>query len=881
MRIRALRLRDTGCFAGPVAVEGIADGVNVLAGPNELGKSTILRALKLLLTTPAGSTARQVQRLRRNGAGAPVIEADVEFGTRLLRIAKTYRERGRQAAITDLGDGRMIAEGADVDGVLTGLIEAEIGERGWLDRLWVEQGAALGEFVLGPDERGMLAAVIERGVEAAAGGARTRAIQARVAAWLAQHETTRGPAKHGPWHLAREAEQRARAQLEEVAALARAADGRLARLSELGQRLAALERPEARARRENALDAAQRARETGEAAQRRLAVARALAERDGLALAGAERAFDELARSTRRRDELDLTLRRLLGEEEVLASRHDELARRSEHIRASRDAHREAGERARQDLERFDAESELERARRRLEEAHLLNDEIADLDRRRSSAAIDPRLLTRLEAEVADIAALETTREARTRARAARVTLDLSSAAVAGVTIDGRAVRRDESFAVTSETEITISGIGRILVAPGRGDEDDADLEADLAAHRQVLGALLVEIGVSDAAGARARAIEAHDLAHRIDVLRARLAGLAPDGTGALENEVATLAERLTAVPVQEFASRQRGELQAALEGCREAWQAAERALRLAEDEWRAGGERLAEVRANLASARKESEEVDAVLPPLDQRETELAGLEAAAMAARERARESALDLAALRQDCPDDVAVRALVTRETEAREAFEVAEAEIAAIAGDMRVLDAELERDRQADVMRRLEETEVEHARARDRLAALEAEVAAHRLLRDTLDAVAAASRERFERPLLARVAPYLEHVLPGAGLGLDDRLAPATLARAGVRESVGDLSDGTQEQIAILARLAVARLLADEGHELPLILDDALVYSDDERIARAFAALELAGQHHQVIVLTCRQRAFDDLGGNRLSLVAGEPARGAGA
>jgi uncharacterized protein YhaN len=69
-----------------------------------------------------------------------------------------------------------------------------------------------------------------------------------------------------------------------------------------------------------------------------------------------------------------------------------------------------------------------------------------------------------------------------------------------------------------------------------------------------------------------------------------------------------------------------------------------------------------------------------------------------------------------------------------------------------------------------------------------------------------------------------------------------------------------------------RLGLARLLADTGAPAPLVLDDALVYSDDERIERMFAALKLAAESHQVLVFTCRERTFASLGGNRVSIEA---------
>ena len=85
----------------------------------------------------------------------------------------------------------------------------------------------------------------------------------------------------------------------------------------------------------------------------------------------------------------------------------------------------------------------------------------------------------------------------------------------------------------------------------------------------------------------------------------------------------------------------------------------------------------------------------------------------------------------------------------------------------------------------------------------------------------------------------------------------------------------LSDGTQEQIAILVRLAMGTMLVEQGHVVPIILDDALVYCDDDRIRRMFDALSRAGRKQQVIVLTCRLRTFSPLGGRALRIETSPP------
>ncbi|WP_324290999.1 hypothetical protein [Asticcacaulis sp. SL142] len=80
---------------------------------------------------------------------------------------------------------------------------------------------------------------------------------------------------------------------------------------------------------------------------------------------------------------------------------------------------------------------------------------------------------------------------------------------------------------------------------------------------------------------------------------------------------------------------------------------------------------------------------------------------------------------------------------------------------------------------------------------------------------------------------------------------------------------------REQLAILTRLAFARLMARNGRPAPVILDDALVYSDDDRIEKMFNALHRQAMDQQIIVFSCRQRAFSNLGGHRLRMTDWTP------
>lgn len=86
---------------------------------------------------------------------------------------------------------------------------------------------------------------------------------------------------------------------------------------------------------------------------------------------------------------------------------------------------------------------------------------------------------------------------------------------------------------------------------------------------------------------------------------------------------------------------------------------------------------------------------------------------------------------------------------------------------------------------------------------------------------------------------------------------------------VEQPVSESVDPREERVE--TRLAFARLFARTGTQVPVILDDALVHSDDDRIEAMFTALHRVARDQQILVLTCRQRAFAALGGERARVV----------
>jgi len=72
----------------------------------------------------------------------------------------------------------------------------------------------------------------------------------------------------------------------------------------------------------------------------------------------------------------------------------------------------------------------------------------------------------------------------------------------------------------------------------------------------------------------------------------------------------------------------------------------------------------------------------------------------------------------------------------------------------------------------------------------------------------------------------------------------------------------LSAGTIDQLYLAVRLAICELALPGDNPCPIILDDALVYFDDERCKNALELLRGMAKDRQIILFTChgREAAF---------------------
>ena len=128
-------------------------------------------------------------------------------------------------------------------------------------------------------------------------------------------------------------------------------------------------------------------------------------------------------------------------------------------------------------------------------------------------------------------------------------------------------------------------------------------------------------------------------------------------------------------------------------------------------------------------------------------------------------------------------------------------------------------------------------------------------------DTLREANDELQQRFAPALGRRAAEIMSRLTGGKYTELAfDRSLDATAKREGdtVAHEKSFLSEGTADQLYLALRLAICELALPEGKSCPLVLDDALVNFDDERMGCALELLKDIAKERQVILFSCHDR-----------------------
>ena len=78
----------------------------------------------------------------------------------------------------------------------------------------------------------------------------------------------------------------------------------------------------------------------------------------------------------------------------------------------------------------------------------------------------------------------------------------------------------------------------------------------------------------------------------------------------------------------------------------------------------------------------------------------------------------------------------------------------------------------------------------------------------------------------------------------------------------KSTVDQMSAGEQEQIYFATRLALAEVLAEKERQV-LVLDDPLVNTDTDRLARVLELIAEKSAHLQFLILTCHPGRYLEL------------------
>ncbi|MEU0498640.1 AAA family ATPase [Mycobacterium sp. NPDC006124] len=836
-------------------------GVVVVSGANEIGKSSMIEALDLLLESKDRSTKKEVKQVKPTHVdeGAE-ITAVISTGPYRFEYHKRFHKRP-ETRLTVTAPQREQLTGDEaherVLAILAETVDAEL----WQAQRVLQSGSTVSVDLSGCD-------ALARALDAAAGQAVTLSgseplLVDRIDAECRQYFTATGRAA-GPLAAAVTRLRDARLHVEQCRAAVEEVDEAVVRHAELSEEVVRLSQERA--------PAAERTRVAGVAAaavkhlEDRLAHARALAAPAEMARAASEAALGE-----RRRLRADLTERTAViaqldasvavaVEDEVTTGRAAvTTAAAAEAARAAVADSSARVEGVRRTVERIARRDEIARLTAKLAKVDATTAELADVEAELARINLTDEVMRDVE-----MAALATERAAF-QAELASARMELDAAVAVQVLVDGQPVEMSPEVewtqSVTTSTTLELPGVMTVRLIPGA---PAADSQGTLDRAREMLTALLEEAGVPDLAAARVADARRCELSGTADRLRAIGDALLGDESAAdLRARLAELREQVASTGDVDDPGVDaiRAELEAATEALH---------LARADDEARRAAATAANAQAVCAAG-----VVTVLRSKLDTARDEVAT--ASDRLARQRESQSDDDLAIQAEADAERAAaiVAGVTTLEAEladmgpAAVAAELADAEAAvatlderhgALTGDLREVAAQLRVYGSEGRKGRLDAalTEYEHATTEhDRV---QRRAAAAQLLHSVMTRHREESRLRYVEPFRTEVQ-RLGRIVFGADfeVEIDGDLRILNRTVNGCTVPFDSLSGGAKEQLGIVARLASAALVAKEDG-VPVVIDDALGFSDPDRLARMGEVFDAVGGDGQVIVLTCSPERY---------------------
>ncbi len=871
MKLTRIRIEQFRQFRQPLEIRDLEAGINLFTGPNEAGKSTLVAAIRAAFFERHRSGSVDDLRPWGDVSASPTVEIEFETGGVTCLLHKSFLGRKR----CSLKYGAQQLDGADAEDRLAELLGFSHAGRGasaaehWgiPGLLWIQQGTAQD---------------IRKSVEHATDHLRTalNASLGEVAsssgdAVIDQIETLRNelltPSGGTPRGAYRDAIEKEGALAAEVAAL----DDDIAAYRQRVDRLAAL-------RREHDADELEKPwlalRLEEQAARARLEEAKALGNRLASERERARRIDDTLAL-------LHTQLDGFAAQERMASERRAAVTTAEEKLSAAQALVQPWQTRSAEAAMRYDiARQTLHRARQR-DTRQALTRELDDLHRRLDSArsalslagAEEIRLrdaqkrMAATELRTGDLAILRTQHQTlqalrlQQDATATRLRFTLDEGRDIGIG-DERVSGRGERL-LTDAIGITLPGLGRLEITPGGSDL--ADLRRREAALRDSHTSLLQRLGVDslDAAEARWNMYIQHQ--SEANGAAAALKARAPQGLDALRAEVATLEGRISEATQSMARQPDDTDTADALPAVGEAESQEDRARASAADaakQLAAAEIAVANAQGAVDAAMRELHTAQAVLDAPD-RAVRLAATQHALTEARTEQATVAAALDTLTTQCRD---ARPDILEQDVDRLGRSAEQLESAAgrRRDELTRLEVELQTAGAQGLDERRAERARDHAQASRRAGELRRRAAALDHLLALLRNKRSALTRRLQAPLQKHLNRYLQLLFPQASLDIDENLSPGPLTRAGTSgQETGEfeaLSFGAREQMGVISRLAYADLLKEAGRPTLIILDDALVHSDESRLSQMKRVLFDAATRHQILLFTCHPEKWRDMG-----------------
>jgi DNA repair exonuclease SbcCD ATPase subunit len=887
MKIRWVEAVNFRKFVQPVRVGGIGDGINVLVGLNETGKSTLMEAINAVVFEKARAQTHQTRSFRHfANRTIPEVSLGFELNSKTWTIRKRFAGQAGKAFL-ESSDGRRFEDEeaeTELQRLLGFTIAGRSAEPGIWGTLWVRQGHSFGGPAIDERARQTLQGCLEAQVGAVTGGLRGQRIPEAIESALAAIVSTRGP--RGRYKDVSDQLVAAEAQVVELEAKRNHLYAEMERLAGLRRDLQNLEAD---------WDGEENKRQT-DAARKKHAEAEKRAEQIRTAQSEAALATERSQRA-RARVEARMALVAEIGELEVTVGDLRQgvtaaesaknaaaamLAEKEQDLHKLNEQERQTTETGRRLLRIRDVvllNADIERNEGVVKQIEEKQEEAARLAEQIGGIAATPDGVAKIQA-----AELELTKAtAVLNAVATTVALTIEGNAVSRVKLGGKPIDEGEiSRAIIDNLVIDIDGVGEIEVRPNVKDREAVVTGIDRA--ERALRVALESAGVENLSAALVASSRRQDLERRLEALRNETRRLAPGdkasklapGVDALRIRIEELRGRRDAemtslgreaLPELETIESQIRQNATEAERLAAEIKAAEAGLAGPKDSVEQTREVFETLRRNFAAEIRDLETKNATVAE-DRKEASDTALEAKAIELEGLAEArwmAATNLEHERGEAAEDIVarIRRLENAARAYREQSTNLRTDIARASGLITANEGD-------GIEEKLDAARAEQARLDAEARNYAQEVAVLELLRDTLRVAESEAKARYLAPVVTRVEPYLKMLLPGTDLVLNEDLHIAGVKRNGVEEEFATLSHGTQEQIAVLVRLAFAELLLDQGRPATVILDDALVFSDDDRIEHMFDIMTRAAERMQIIILTCRKRLFTRLGAPMLRI-----------